>query len=102
MILYPIVLTVLGKKLRWGHKASELSFRDEREQLIVAQSTKTAYYTLIGGLITAICALGGLRFFSAFSGITISIYAAAIILMTALLDVAAAAFCLKWCWEYRK
>ena len=67
-----------------------------------AESTKTAYKVLICGLLVSIAALGGVKFFSLFTGMAISVYAASIALLTALLDAATIAYCVKWCAEYKK
>ena len=105
MLINLILSIILKKKFNWAKDPlSELSTRDERENTITAASTRTAYYVLIAGLM-AIMGLFALlqttvlffedrdiRFF----------YSAAIILLTALLDIAAVAYCVRWCWEYRK
>ena len=101
LIIYPLTCHILGKRYRWGKGAgSELSCEDEREDVIVAASTKVAYQSLIGGLLVLIPAIGGVRFFSLFTGIEISIYATAIALLTVLLIVATVLYCVTWCRSY--
>ena len=102
-LIFAIIYFVLTKKLPWGkHTHSELLYSDEREKIIVAESTKTAYKTLMIGLPVAIGVLFGLRFFSLFAGLAVNIYAASILLLTALLNIAMISYCVKWCREYRK
>lgn len=103
LIAYPIIHYIFAKKYRWGKNAnSELAYSDEREKTIVAESTKTAYMVLIGGLIITIAVIGGLKFFSLSTGMNVSIYLVSIALLTALLDIATISYCAKWCREYRK
>ena len=97
LIVYPIV------HYHWGKNAdSELAYSDEREKIIVSESTKIAYKVLIGGLIITIAAIGGVKFFSLSTGMDISTYLSSIALSTALLDIATISYCAKWCWEYKK
>jgi len=97
LIVYPIV------HYHWGKSAdSELAYSDEREKIIVSESTKIAYKVLIGGLIITIAAIGGVKFFSLSTGMDISTYVSSIALLTALLDIATISYCAKWCWEYKK
>ena len=103
LIAYPIAYYILVKKYHWGENAnSELAYSDEREKIIVAESTKTAYKALVGGLIITIAVIGGLKFFSLSTGANISIYLVSIALLTALLDIATISYCVKWCREYKK
>lgn len=103
LIAYPVIYYILAKKYRWGKGAdSELTYSDEREKIIVAESTKVAYKLLIGGLIFIIQTIGGVKFFSLFTGMEISIYATSIALLTALLNTATVLYCIKWCREYKK
>lgn len=103
LIAYPVIYYILAKKYRWGKGAdSELTYSDEREKIIVAESTKVAYKALIGGLIFIIPAIGGVKFFSLFTGMEISIYVTSIALLTALLNIATVLYCAKWCLEYKK
>jgi len=103
LIVYPIVHYILAKKYHWGKSAdSELAYSDEREKIIVSESTKIAYKVLIGGLIITIAAIGGVKFFSLSTGMDISTYLSSIALSTALLDIATISYCAKWCWEYKK
>ena len=102
-IAYPIVYHIVAKKYRLAKGAdSELAFSDEREKIIVAESTKVAYKALVGGLLFIIATIGGVKFFSLFSGVEISIYMTTIILLTILLNVAMVTYCIKWCREYKK
>ena len=103
LMAYPILFCVLAKKYGWGKRDnSELTYSDERERVIVAESTKTAYKVLIGGLIVTIAAIGCVRFFSLSTGMVISIYSTSIALVTALLVIATISYCVKWCSEYQK
>lgn len=103
LIAYPIIWFILKKKYHWGKKDnSELAYSDEREKIIVAESTKTAYIVLIGGLILIIAAIGGVKFFSLSTGMNISSYTVSVALLTVLLDVATISYCVKWCLEYNK
>ena len=103
LIAYPVLSHILAKKYRWRKgAASELSYEDERENMIVAAAAKAAYQALIGGLLVLIAAIGGVRFFSLFSGVEISMYAVAIALLTALLNIATVVYCATWCREYRR
>ena len=102
-IAYPIMYHILAKKYQWGKKNnSELSYSDEREKIIVAESTKTAYTVLIGGVLFIIAVIGGINVFSLFTGMTISIYPISITLLTLLLNIAMISYCVKWCLEYKK
>ncbi len=91
-----------GKKSLY--KDSELSFADEREKIIVAESTKTAYQVLVFGLIVSMAVLAGTRFFSLtfLENANISIYTVGIALITINLILAMISYCLKWCREYKK
>jgi len=103
LIVYPIVHYILVKKYHWGKSAnSELAYSDEREKIIVSESTKIAYRVLIGGLIITIAAIGGIKFFSLSTGMDISTYSTSIALLTVLLDIATISYCVKWCREYKK
>ena len=103
LIIYPVTYRLFAKKFQGGKGAnSELAYLDEREKTIVAESTKIAYKVLVGGLIFIIPAIGGVRFFSLFSGIEISIYSTSIVLLATLLNVATVFYCIKWCLEYKK
>jgi hypothetical protein len=102
-IVYFIIYLILAKKYRWGKgDNSELAYSDEREKIIVAESTKVAYKVLIGGLIFVIPAIGGANFFSIFTGTGINIYMVAITLLTLLLNTAMISYCVKWYLEYKK
>jgi hypothetical protein len=102
-IVYLIAYFILAKKYHWGKADnSELAYSDEREKIIVAQSTKVAYKVLIGGLIFVVAAIGGINFFSIFTSMGISIYMVAIALITLLLNIAMISYCVKWCMEYKK
>ena len=102
LIMCPIVHYILAKKYHWKKRAdSELAYSDEREKIIVAESTKISYQVLIGGLITTIAVIGGVKFFSLFTSVEISIYSTSITLLTVLLDIAAISYCIKWCQEYK-
>jgi hypothetical protein len=103
LVVYPATCFILAKKYRWRKQAdSELTYADEREKTIVAESTKVAYKVLIGGLIVIIPTIGGVRFFSLFSGMDLGIYPTSIALLAALLVVATISYCVKWCLEYRE
>lgn len=103
LIVYPVIYYIFTKKSPWRKGAeSELTYSDEREKTIVAESTKIAYIALIGGLIISIAVIGGLKFFSLSTGMNVSIYFVSISLLTALLDIATISYCAKWCWEYTK
>jgi hypothetical protein len=103
LIIYPVTCFILAKKYRWGkHADSELTYADEREKTIVAESTKVAYKVLIGGLIVIIPIIGGVKFISLFSGMDVSIYSVSIALLTALLVIATISYCVKWCLEYKR
>ena len=103
LIAYPVAYGVIAKKNQWGKdNDSELAYSDEREKIIVAESTKVAYKALVGGLIFIIPAIGGVRLFSLFTGVDISAYATSIVLLTLLLDSAMVSYCIKWCCEYKK
>jgi len=81
---------------------SELDFSDEREKIIVAESTKTAYIALIGGLIVSVAAIGGINLFSLSMNIEIDIYFAAVSLLVILLDIATICYGVRWVSEYLK
>jgi len=103
LILYPAIYFILAKKYRWGKGTdSELAYSDEREKIIVAESTKAVYKVLIGGLMFVITAIGGVRLFSLSTGVEISIYTTSIALLTVLLNIATVLYCVKWCQEYKK
>ncbi|WP_349948188.1 hypothetical protein ABFV83_06960 [Lacrimispora sp. BS-2] len=103
LIIYPVVYHITGKKLKWNKKDnSELSYSDEREKVIVSEAAKTSYKILIGGLIVIIAIIGGVRFFSLFTHEYISIYFVSVLLLTILLVVSTAFYCIKWCLEYRR
>ena len=103
LIAYPIIHYVTRKKCHWEKSAdSELAYSDEREKIIVAESTKIAYQVLVSGLIFAIAAIGGVKLFSLSTGVDISIYLTSIALLTLLLDVTTISYCIKWCKEYKK
>jgi len=103
LIVYPIVHYILVKKYHWGKSAnSELAYSDEREKIIVSESTKVAYKVLIGGLIITIAAIGGIEIISLSTGMDISTYSTSIALLTVLLDIATISYCVKWCREYKK
>ena len=103
LIVYPIVHYILVKKYHWGKSAnSELAYSDEREKIIVSESTKVAYKVLIGGLIITIAAIGGIKIISLSTGMDISTYSTSIALLTVLLDIATISYCVKWCREYKK
>jgi hypothetical protein len=103
LIVYPVTYHILAKRNKWGKKDNtELAYSDEREKIIVAESTKTAYKILTGGLIVIIAAIGGAELFSINTGIEISTYVISIALMTALLDAATISYCIKWCVQYKK
>lgn len=91
-----------GKKSKY--KNSELSFADEREKIIVAESTKTAYQVLVFALMVSMAILAGIRFFSLtlLENANISIYSIGIALITMNLILAMVSYCVKWCREYRK
>ena len=102
-IAYPIIYYILAKKNHWGKGTdSELTYADEREKIIVAESTKIAYQVLVGGLIFTIVAIGGVKIFSLSTGMDISAYATSIALLTVLLDITTISYCIKWCREYKK
>lgn len=103
LIIYPIAYHMLARKNKWKKKGnSELSYLDEREKDIVAESTKTAYKVLMGGLIGMISLLGGVRFYSLCTHIEISFYILSITLLVALLDITTMLYCIRWCLEYKK
>ena len=103
LVVYPIICFIISKKYPWGKSAdSELTYSDEREKIIVAESTKIAYQVLVGGLMFAIVAIGGVKLFSLSTGVTISTYLTSIALLTVLLDIATISYCTKWCQEYKK
>jgi len=103
LIVYPIVHYILVKKYHWGKSAnSELAYSDEREKIIVLESTKVAYKVLIGGLIITIAAIGGIEIISLSTSMDISTYSPSIALLTVLLDIATISYCVKWCREYKK
>ena len=101
LIAYPIIHYIFTKKYHWGKiDNSELTYSDEREKIIVAESTKIAYLMLVGGLIITIAVI--LKFFSLSTGMNISTYSVSIALLTVLLDIATISYCVKWCREYKK
>lgn len=103
LIFYPTLLYIAKKRYAWGKKEdSELAFADEREKIIVEEAAKTAYKTLIGGIIACIAILGAVQFFSLFTQKAISLYFTSILLLTILLIIATIAYCLQWCIGYRK
>jgi len=103
LIAYPIIYYVFAKKLPWGKRTySELLYSDEREKVIVAESTKVAYKALITGLFSAIAILFGIRYLSLLADVMINMYVVSILLLAALLNVAMISYCVKWCLEYRK
>ena len=103
LIAYPVIYYILANRCGWRKGAdSELSYADEREKVIVAASTKAAYQVLIGGLLFLIATIGGVRFFSLFTGMELSIYATTVALLTALLIVASVFYCVTWCREYQR
>lgn len=103
LVIYPAVYYILAKKYNWAKGSNtELAYSDEREKIIVAESTTVAYKALIGGLIFTIPAIGGVRLFSLFTGMEISVYAASVAMLTALLNIATILYCAKWCKEYKK
>lgn len=103
MIAYPIIYFIVKRKFEWSKDVnSEMAYSDERERVIVGEASKTAYQVLVGGLITIIAAIGGIRFFSLFTNQDISIYAASILLLTMLLVITTISYCIRWCLEYKK
>ncbi len=108
-ILYLIIfgasrLLIYKKSKKSFYKDSELSFSDEREKIIVAESTKLAYQVIITGLIIAMALLALIQFFSMtiLQNMQIDIYFASITLFTLILVAAMAAYGIKWCVEYKK
>lgn len=103
LLVYPIIRYVIRKASKKEKiDDSELVFADEREKIIVSEATKTVYKVLIGGILVAIAMLGGIRFFTLFAHIDVSIYSIGILLLTVLLDAATVSYCIKWCHEYQK
>ncbi len=86
------------------YKESELTFSDEREKIIVAESTKISYQVLVGGLLVTMTLLAGIRFFSLtfLQSMEINMYAASIGLVTLNLVFAMISYCVKWCVDYKK
>ena len=91
-----------GKKSAYND--SDLTFSDEREKTIVAESTKTAYQVLVFSLIVSMAFLAGARAFSLtiFENMGINIYSVGIALITLNLVFAMVSYCVKWCIEYKK
>ena len=91
-----------GKKSQYHN--SELSFSDEREKIIVSESTKTAYRVLVFALILSMAILAVTRFFSLtfLKNANISIYVVGVFLITMNLILAMISYCVKWCREYKK
>ena len=81
---------------------SELSYADEREKIIVAESTKTAYQALVFCLIVSMAILAGAKAFSFMIPAAINIYSVGVMLIASNLAVAMISYCLKYCVEYRK
>jgi len=103
LIAYPVIYYIISKKYQWGKRdISELTYTDEREKIIVAESTKTAYKVLVGGLLIIIAVIGGVNFLSLFTGIATNLYSISITLLTLLLNIAMISYCVKWCLEYKK
>lgn len=86
------------------YKESELTYSDEREKIIVAESTKIAYQVLLFGLMITMALLAGIRFFSLtiLQSMEINIYAVSIGLVTLNLVFAMISYCVKWCVEYKR
>lgn len=84
--------------------ASELDYADEREKIIVAESTKTAYQVLMFSLIVSMAFLAGIRVFSLIilKDMRIDLYSVGISLFTLNLMLAMISYCVKWCIEYKK
>ncbi len=91
-----------GKKSNFS--VSELTFSDEREKIIVAESTKFSYQVMITGLIVSAAVLSGIQAFShIFSNNNfISSYSAGIALIVLNLVLGVLSYALKWCIEYQK
>lgn len=103
IILYPAAFYAARKIFKMDKKDnSELTFSDEREKIIVSESAKASYKILVGGLISMIAIIGGIKFFSLFTHENINIYFMSILLMTILLVLSSITYCIKWCLEYRK
>lgn len=108
-IVYLIVFMVIrffvfkdGRKS--VYKNSELAFSDEREKIIVTESTKTAYQVLVLSLIISMAFLAGARVFSLtlLADMGIDVYSIGIALITLNLVLAMISYCVKWCVEYKK
>jgi len=104
LIVFGLVRLVVYKKSKKPFKDSELSFSDEREKIIVAESTKLAYQVIITSLLVIMAVLAGIRFFSLtiLQNMGIDLYSVSIALITVTLVFAMLAYGIKWCVEYRK
>lgn len=103
LMLYPIALYFSKKLFRWNTREdSEFSFSDEREKTITMGAATTTYKVLFSGVLVSVATLGTVKFFALFSHIEISIYFVSVLLLTALLIISTASYCIKWCLEYRK
>lgn len=91
-----------GKKS--AYKKSELSFADEREKCIVAESTKIAYQVLVFSLLASLGILALMKAFSwtLMQDFGIDIYSIGIALITLNLVLAMISYCIKWCVQYKK